>query len=213
MATSVATMSPAPKNIHSAAEVSDSTLITAILTGEKHVFHDLVRKYENQVYRFVYAIVRNEADAEEVVQEALLNAYRGLANFRAEARFSTWLFTIALNEARKCLRQRNARSAYSIDEDSDYIRRNVVALLQDEREIPLEAFERKELHFAIFQAIQTLPLMYRKVFWMRSIEGQSTQATADALAMTTDTVKIRLHRARLLLRNELLSYSTHAFRR
>jgi RNA polymerase sigma-70 factor (ECF subfamily) len=212
MAASVATMSPVQRSIHSAEEISDSTLIAAVLTGEKHVFHDLVRRYETQVYRFVYAIVRNEADAEEVVQEALLNAYRGLASFRAEARFRTWLFTIALNEARKCLRQRSARYAHSIDEDSEYVRRNIVAMIQDEREIPLEALERRELHFAIHRAILALPLIYRDVFWMRSIEGQSTKATADALAMTTDTVKIRLHRARLLLRNELVPYYVYASR-
>src|ERR1700682_5483727 len=88
--------------------VDEAQIISAIVRGETHLFHDLIRPYERSVYAMVLSMLQNEADAEDAAQEAFLKAYRNLAKFRAESKFSTWLISIALNEARSKLRQKKS---------------------------------------------------------------------------------------------------------
>ncbi len=120
-------------------------MIAAILAGETHLYHDLIRPYERSVYMMAMSFVKNQADAEDVAQEAFLKAYRGLASFRAEAKFSTWLISITLNEARGRLRSQAVRPTGSLDETGEDGTPVSPALLRDWREIPSEALERKEV--------------------------------------------------------------------
>src|ERR1700739_2766257 len=94
---------------------AEARRIASILAGNTHEFHELIRPYEHSAYVMALSMLRNEADAEEVVQEAFLKAFRGLRNFRAESRFSTWLLSITMNEARNRLRHRNAVRFESLD--------------------------------------------------------------------------------------------------
>src|SRR5467141_2803179 len=146
-------------------ETNEAGLIARILDGEKELFHELIRPYERMVYLTLFSILKNEADAEDGAQEAVINAYRYLASFRGEAKFSTWLTTIAINEGRKRLRKSKGASEDSIEEqaqshEGDY----TPAPLTDWREIPLETLERKELREALRVAVAELPDIYRQVF-------------------------------------------------
>src|SRR5580658_4032448 len=94
---------------------SERALITSIIAGDRDKFHLLIRPYERQIYRTALALVKNESEAEDVVQDAVLKAYRKLASFRGDARFSTWLIAITLNEARGRLRKENRTTFDSLE--------------------------------------------------------------------------------------------------
>jgi len=186
---------------------NEAGLITRIVAGEKELFHELIRPYERMVYLTLFAIVKNEAEAEDGAQEAVIKAYRYLASFRGEAKFSTWLTTIAINEGRKRLRKSKGASEDSIEEqakshEGDY----TPAPLTDWREIPLETLERKELREALRVAVAELPDIYRQVFTLRDLEELNIEETAQALGINPGTVKVRLHRARMMLQKRLVPF-------
>ena len=185
----------------------ETELIARIVAGEKELFHELIRPYERMVYLTVFSIVKNEADAEDGVQEAVISAYRHLRSFRAEAKFSTWLTTIAINEGRKRLRKAKDAAEDSIDEPTDGQEGDYTpAPLTDWREIPLEALERKELREALRRAVAGLPDIYRQVFTLRDLEELNIEETAEALGLNPGVVKVRLHRARILLQKQLVPF-------
>ena len=182
----------------------EDALIARILGGERDLFHELIRPYERIVYSMVFAMLGNEADAEDAAQTAMIQAYMSLEKYRGESRFSTWLVTIALNEGRTRLRKAKSLREDSIDAlrdeaDGDY----TPALLTDWREIPSETLERKEVREHLQKAIERLPLIYRTVLVMRDMEGLDMEETARGLSVTTTVVKVRLHRARRLMQREL----------
>jgi RNA polymerase sigma-70 factor (ECF subfamily) len=189
------------------ARANEAVLIARVLAGEKEVFHELIRPYEKLVFVTIFAIVKNEAEAEDGAQETMISAYRNLKSFRGEAKFSTWLVTIAMNEARKRLRKAKAAAENSVDEpreesEGDY----TPAVLTDWREIPLEALERKELKEKLREAVGMLPEKYREVFVLRDIEELNQEETAAALGINVTLVKVRLHRARMMLQKMLVPY-------
>ena len=179
-------------------------LIARILAGEKDLFHDLVRPCERMVYLTVLGMIKDEAEAEDVTQEAMLKAYRALASFHAESKFSTWLVAIALNEGRRRLRIAGRAPVESLGEQGTEPEGDFTpALLTDWREIPLEALERKEVREALVAAVGQLPAIYRQVFTLRDIEELDVRETAEVLEISANVVKVRLHRARMLLQKRL----------
>jgi len=178
-------------------------LIDRVQRGENSLFYELVRPYERRVFAAAMAILRNESDAEDVAQEAMLKALRAIRQFRADARFSTWLIQITVNES--LMRRRNDRNHVMEaiddrrDEESDYAPRDFA----DWREIPSEALERKEVRQRLAQALASLDRKYREVFVLRDMEQLNIQETADALGISIASVKTRLLRARLMLRDLL----------
>ena len=179
-------------------------LIARILAGEKDLFHDLVRPCERMVYLTVLGMMKDEAEAEDVTQEAMLKAYRALASFHAESKFSTWLVAIALNEGRRRLRVAGRAPVESLGEQGTEPEGDFTpALLTDWREIPLEALERKEVREALVAAVGQLPAIYRQVFTLRDIEELDVRETAEVLEISANVVKVRLHRARMLLQKRL----------
>lgn len=189
------------------ATANESALIARILSGETELFHELIRPYEKLVYVTIFAILKNETEAEDGAQETMISAFRHLASFRGEAKFSTWLVTIAMNEARKRLRKAKVSAEDSLDEpkedsEGDY----TPAVLTDWREIPLAALERKELREKLRDAVSMLPEKYREVFVLRDIEELNQEETAAALGINVTLVKVRLHRARILLQKALVPY-------
>jgi RNA polymerase sigma-70 factor, ECF subfamily len=188
-----------------AAETRDEAeIIASILAGNTQAFHDLIRPHERSVYAMALAMLHNEADAEDAAQEAFLKAFRNLASFRGEAKFSTWLVSIALNEARSRLRSKKAMKMESLDTPPEGEETVTPALLRDWREIPSEALERKELRHLLQQAVVDLPLIYREVFLLRDVEELSINESAEALGITVASVKVRLHRARIMMQKKLV---------
>ncbi len=188
-------------------ETNEAGLIARILNGEKELFHELIRPYERMVYLTVFSILKNEADAEDGAQEAVINAYRHLISFRGDAKFSTWLTTIAINEGRKRLRKAKTAAEESIEEEAEGHEGDYTpAPLTDWREIPSEALERKEIREALRGAVAELPDIYRQVFTLRDLEELNVEETAQALGINANVVKVRLHRARILLQKRLVPF-------
>jgi RNA polymerase sigma-70 factor (ECF subfamily) len=181
----------------------EAAMITCILTGETQLYHELIRPYERSVYLRALTFMKNESDAEDVAQEAFLKAYRSLANFRAEAKFSTWLISITLNEARSRLRKQAVVRMESLDELMDDGAKISPALLRDWHEIPSEALERGEVRHLLQQAVGGLPEIYRRVFLLREVQELNVLETAEALQISVPSVKVRLHRARMMLQQQL----------
>jgi RNA polymerase sigma-70 factor, ECF subfamily len=179
-------------------------LIQRVCAGEKHLYYELISPYERSVYVAAHSILQNEADAEEVAQEAFLKAFAYLKTFRMESKFSTWLIQIAINEARmKRRKDRNflydSIDQRATDEEGDYFPRDFA----DWREIPSEALQRSELRRALQKAIASLAPKYREVFIMRDVQNLSIADTAQALEISEAAVKTRLLRARLQMRDAL----------
>jgi RNA polymerase sigma-70 factor, ECF subfamily len=185
-------------------EVRDEAqMIAKILAGDSQLFHELIRPYERRVYVMALSFLHNEADAEDTAQEAFLKAFRNLSSFRGEAKFGTWLVSITLNEARSRIRSRNTMKMESLDEPSDDQGNTSPYLLRDWKEIPSETLERKEVRLLLEQAITGLPLIYREVFQLRDIDQLSINEAAAALGISIAAVKVRLHRARMMLQKKL----------
>jgi RNA polymerase sigma-70 factor (ECF subfamily) len=149
------------------------------------------------------SFMKNESDAEDVAQEAFLNAFRNLAAFRGQAKFSTWLISITLNEARSRLRRQGLVRMDSLDETPEQGGHVSPALLRDWREVPSEALERKEIRAMLQEAIGGLAPIYREVVLLRDVEELSVEETATALTISVASVKTRLHRARIMLQKTL----------
>ena len=186
----------------------DFELIRAINSGQFDRFPELVKRYEQKLYNFSLRMCRDAADAEDTVQETFLNVFRYLKDFRYETKFKNWLYRVA---ASTCIKKRRKskfapQRELSLDE----------FLPQDETEVPdqvpkwalmpLDKLLNDELSDKINAAIFTLPEKYRLVIVLRDIEGFSTAETAQILNLSDANVKVRLHRARLFLRDKLKGY-------
>jgi len=182
---------------------NEEMLIRRIRGGEHELFYELIRPHEPRVYSAAFAILRNEADAEDAAQEAVLKAFKHIRQFRAEARFSTWLIQITVNEARMRRRKEHAHIVEPIvdheDEEGNYRPRDFA----DWREIPSETLERNEVRQQLAEALASLGQNYREVFVLRDMQHLSIQETAKAVGISTASVKTRLLRARLMLRDLL----------
>jgi RNA polymerase sigma-70 factor, ECF subfamily len=179
--------------------------IARILSGERDLFHELIRPYERVVFLTAVSVLRDSTEAEDAAQEAMIKAYRGLASFRGDAKFSTWLTTITLNEARSRLRKSGRVKVESLD-DTEQEQDYTPFLVADWREIPSETLEREELAQHIQSAIEGLSPSYREVFLMRDKEEMSIEEIAQALGVTANLVKVRLFRARMMLQKQLAPY-------
>ncbi|HUL34432.1 MAG TPA: sigma-70 family RNA polymerase sigma factor [Candidatus Eisenbacteria bacterium] len=190
-----------------AATEQEKELIARILAGETNLFHELVRPYEKLVYVTVFTMLRNEAEAEDAAQDVMISAFRHLKGFRGDAKFSTWLVTIAMNEARQRLRRAKLVPQDSLEEmiaekEGDF----TPAVLTDWREIPSAALEKKELRLKLREAVDHLPPLYREVLVLRDLEELNQVETAAALGISINLVKVRLHRARMMLQKLLAPY-------
>ena len=175
--------------------VPDETLIARILAGEKRLFELLMRKYNQRLYRIGMSILENEAEAEDAMQTAYINAYEHLSGFERRASFGTWLTKIMLNQ---CYGQRRKnRRLLTTTEQTD----NIVIMNTAVNELA-----NKELGRTLQQAVAKLPEKYRVVFVLREIEDLSVRETSAALQIEESNVKVRLNRAKSMLRENLNGY-------
>ncbi len=183
---------------------SQSELIRRACRGDKDAFYCLVQPCERAVFAAAMSILNNPADAEDVAQEAVLKALAALPRFRGECKFSTWLIQITINESRLKLRKDRRHLYESIDDpQADEQGDSFPKDFADWREIPAEALQRKELREALKRALDSLAPKYREVLILRDVEHLSVQETAMALGITEGSVKTRLLRARLQMRDAL----------
>ena len=195
---------PTPQQIKD----KDFDLIQAINSGEVDKFQDLVKRYEAKLYNFSLRMCRDPSDAEDMIQDTFLNVFRYLKNFRYETKFKNWLYKVA---ASTCFKKRR-KSKFAPDKELSLEE----FLPNDEAEkpdhvpqwalMPLDKLLNEELAGVINKTIITLPKKYRMVILLRDIEGFSTTETAQILNLSPSNVKVRLHRARLYLRDKLKGY-------
>lgn len=182
----------------------EAELIQRVCQGDKEAFYCLVQPCERGVFTAAMSILNNAHDAEEVAQEAVLKAFTALPRFRGESKFSTWLIQITINEARLKLRKDRRHLYESIDEqqtdeEGEYFPKDFA----DWREIPSEQLQCTELRNALKRALDSLPRKYREVLILRDVEHLNIQETAQVLGITKGSVKTRLLRARLQMRDAL----------
>lgn len=176
--------------------LSDEAIVRKILNGEKHLYEILMRKFNQQLYRISMSIINDDQEAEDIMQITYLNAYRNLAGFKHQSSFSTWLTKILINES--LLHKKRKLKLERTLMESEYH--------DTHTETPLNNLMNKELKVILEKAVATLPEKYRIVFVMREVQGMSTNETMEALDLGESNVKIRLTRAKEMLRTELSSY-------
>lgn len=182
----------------------EAELIKSVCDGEREAFYELMRPYERMIYATAIAVLKNPADAEEVAQEAVMKAFSNLLSFRAESKFSTWLIQITYNEARMKLKKARQHLYESIDERQQNEKGDSWPRdFADWRPIPSEVLEQNEIRQAVEDAINSLSPEYREVFVLRDVQHLSIKETTTILGISKASVKTRLHRARLQLRDRL----------
>ena len=193
---------------HKKVKDKDFELIQAINSGRTDKFHDLVKRYEQKLYNFSLRMCRDHSDAEDMIQETFLNVFRYLKDFRYETKFKNWLYKVASST---CIKKRRKskfapEKELSLDDFHPGDQTEVPDHVPDWALKPLDKLLNQELSSTINQAILSLPKKYRLVVVLRDIEGFSTAETAQILSISPANVKVRLHRARLFLRDKLKGY-------
>jgi len=180
--------------------MSDEELVRRIREGDTALFEVIMRRYNTRLYRVARAILKNDTEAEDVMQQAYVNAFTHLDQFADRAKFSTWLTKIAVYEA--LARARRAKRQADIPRDAG-AETNVMDSFPSSRRTPEAEVYDRELGAMLEVAISALPETFRSVFMLRDVEGLSTLETAECLGVNEDTVKTRLFRARAQLRRNL----------
>ena len=190
------------------ASLSDEEVVARVLSGDVAGFEILMRRHNQRLYRIGRAILRNDAEAEDVMQDAYVRAYEHLSQFQGKAKFSTWLSRIAVNEAlarRKSFAREEALEPMA-DEKQDSARWSATRVserFQSAGRSPEHQASDSELRGILESAITSLPDDYRTVIMLRDVEEMDTAETAAALDISEENVKTRLHRARAMLRKKL----------
>ncbi len=180
---------------------TDEDVIRRVLGGETPLYEVIMRRYNQRVFRIARAVLRDDAEAEDVMQDTYVRAYEHLADFEGRAKFSTWLTRIAVHEALARSRQRTRFQPLEASAESE---KNAMEFLASPMYgSPDQRVSDREVNDLLEAAILALPEEYRLVFVMREVEELDTADTAESLGLTPENVKVRLHRARALLREEL----------
>jgi RNA polymerase sigma-70 factor (ECF subfamily) len=188
---------PALQPVAAPTTLSDEEVVARVLAGDISLFEILMRRYNQRLFRVARGILADDAEAEDVMQEAYLRAFRELAGFRGEARFATWLTRIACHEA--LARAQKRRRLVPLAGGGGGEPPEPPAVTPG----PERDLENRELQAVLSAAVEILPDPLRAVFCLREIESLSTEQTADLLGLTVENVRVRLHRAKRSLRQTL----------
>jgi RNA polymerase sigma-70 factor (ECF subfamily) len=181
----------------------ESLLVNEAKAGDYSAFEELVNRYEKKIYRLGMNITGNQEDAEDVLQEAFLKAFEHLPDFREDSRFYTWIVRIAVNQALMKLRKRRTSREVPMEDSEGENGEVIVHEFADWKPNPEQQYAQAELEGILQRAVNELPPGFRTVFYLRDVEGLSTEETAEMLNLSVGAVKARLFRARLRLRDEL----------
>jgi RNA polymerase sigma-70 factor, ECF subfamily len=185
--------------------LSDTEIVRRVLAGDRACFEVLIRRHNQQVYRVARAVLKDEDEVEDVMQQAYVNAFTNLDQFEERARFSTWLIRITLNEAfrRRRGRLRLLASTRPLLSDVGAEGGGFKETIASEVPDPERQAYAQELHRLLEYAVDNLPETYRLVFMLRDIEGLNTFETCQGLGLSEEAVKTRLHRARRMIRRTM----------
>ncbi|MDX8452796.1 RNA polymerase sigma factor [Mesorhizobium sp. VK9D] len=186
-----------------AAEAGDMALVRRALARDPEAFRAIIKTHNQRLYRIARGVVRNDAEAEDIVQEAYMRAFASLGAFRGEASLSTWLSRIVINEALGRLRKRKRIVTMPENPEAKIIRFPLNRNDSNPGDDPERTMAQRQILVLVERATDSLPDVYRSVFIARVIEGLSIEETADLLGVRPETVKTRLHRARALVRKAL----------
>ncbi len=181
---------------------TDEQLVRKAQQEDERAFGELVHRYESKVYSLALKMLRNPEDAEDVLQDTFLRAYRGIKSFQGNSTFSTWIYRITANSALMRLRRKHLPTV-SIDDADE---RETPINIADWAPGPVEQLLNQETQQAMNQAIESLPPEFRQVFVLRDIEELSNSEVAEILDLSVAAVKSRLHRARLKVRDRLAPF-------
>ncbi|HEY8551291.1 MAG TPA: RNA polymerase sigma factor [Vicinamibacterales bacterium] len=197
-------MSIQPLPVQSSAD--DAELAARVAAGDQAAFEALMRRHNGRLFRIARAILREDTEAEDALQEAYLDAYRHMAGFRGQSSVGTWLTRLLVNRALMRLR-RNRRDRVVVPFPSGRDRQDDTETTMADRagESPMDATLRAEIRRLIERRLDQLPVAFRTVFVMREVDGMSVEETAECLGIPPATVRTRLFRARALLRQALAS--------
>jgi len=185
---------------------ADRELVDRFLAGEKEAFEGLMLRYQAKIFNLSYRFMNDRQEAEELTQEVFFKVYRKLSGFRGDAKFSTWLFQVAVNHCRnrlKYLQRRKRQQHESLDQTLNTPEGEVQRQVPDETRIPEDLLQRRQTQQIVADKISTLPEEYRTVIVLRDIQGLSYEEIAQITGTVEGTVKSRLHRARNELRERL----------
>ena len=185
-----------------AGSLADEQIIARVLDGDRALFELIMRRYNARLFRTARAILRNEAEAEDAVQQAYISAYEHLGQFHGDARFSTWLTRIAIRAAQSRLRSVDRRGEVDLAAEKQ---EDIMSHASAPADNPEENVARGELAGLIERAIDQLPEPYRVVFMLREVQQLSTAESAECLEVTEEVIKVRLHRAKTMLREVIAS--------
>jgi RNA polymerase sigma-70 factor, ECF subfamily len=180
--------------------LSDEEVVARVLAGETGMFEIVMRRHNQRLYRVARAILRNDGEAEDVMQDAYVRAYEHLDQFAGKAKFSTWLTRIAVHEA---LARQHRGNRYQDLEPMSEREGDPMDRFASVAPDPEQQASNSEVRRLLEEAVEKLPDAYRTIFMLRDVEEMSTTDTADVLEITEENVKVRLHRARALLRKSL----------
>jgi RNA polymerase sigma factor (sigma-70 family) len=182
--------------------IPDNEIIHRVLAGEKDLYAVIVRRYNQRLYRVAMSIINDDAEAEDILQVSYIKAYENLAKFAFRSVFSTWLTRILINES--LLRLRKRKQLFTIN--GDIMNNELYHQHKTESQTPLTKILNQELKGLLEEAIRNLPEKYRTVFIMREMENMNLAETKECLDISEVNVKVRLNRAKALLRNSLKEY-------
>ena len=197
------------------AGLPDDELVARARRGDVPAFEELVGRHEEKIYRLAMRFTRNDTDAAEILQETFLSAWRNLDKFEGKAQFASWLYRVAVNAALMLLRSQKRHPQVAVEDVSPEALGEAARAAgtdgglgagADWSRRPDEQFQSEELRHQIQLAVDQLPESHRSVFLMRDVDGLSTEETAELLGVSIPTVKTRLHRARLALREAITRY-------
>ncbi|HEY5282635.1 MAG TPA: sigma-70 family RNA polymerase sigma factor [Polyangia bacterium] len=204
---------PQPQAAAPAVEISDEVLVERARAKDEAAFEALVGRYEDKLYRLAMRFVRNETDAQEILQDAFLSAWRNLPTFEGRAQFSSWMYRVTVNAALMLLRSRNRHPEVTVDDiepsalnDAVVENGQMMRSSADWSQRPDEQLQSEEMRKHIQVSVDALPDGLRTVFLLRDVEELSTEDTAEMLGLSVPAVKTRLHRARLALREAIGRY-------
>jgi len=185
--------------VTAAAAMTDEEVVDRVKAGDTALFEVIMRRYNQRLFRVARSILSNDSEAEDVTQDAYVRSYMHLDQFEGRAKFSTWLTKIAVYEALARLRAR--KKLVELDAMSETGEDSMN--LESRSPSPDQEVMTHTIKIVLEAAVEKLPDTYRSVFMMREVEGMSTSETAECLDLTEETVKVRLHRARSLLRKHI----------
>jgi RNA polymerase sigma factor (sigma-70 family) len=185
-------------------KTDDATIVGSVLSGEKALFEILMRRHNQTIYRIVRGYLKDEAEIKDVMQNTYLKAFDKLEQFRGVSKFSTWLIRIAINESLMFLQSLRRQRISSLDDAS---MQGVTERQRDRNFNPEGLMIQKEASGLFERAIDDLPEKYKAVFLMKEVEGLSYEEMADVLNVSSANLKVRVHRAKTMLKENLVKMS------